>query len=98
MGCDRKLSKINLYRILQESLQNCNKYANATLVELKEKRFDVLSIRDNGVGFNIKSKRKGLQNMISRTKVVTDHLIFFYSREGSTICVTIPIVQIQIPI
>jgi signal transduction histidine kinase len=23
--------KINLYRILQESLQNCNKYANATL-------------------------------------------------------------------
>jgi signal transduction histidine kinase len=30
--------KINLYRIIQESLQNCNKYANATVikVELKE--------------------------------------------------------------
>jgi signal transduction histidine kinase len=62
----------------------------------KERRLIVLSIRDNGIGFNIKSKeRNWLANMISRTKIVTDHLIFFYSREGSTICVTIPIVQIQ---
>jgi signal transduction histidine kinase len=61
MGCDRKLSKINLYRILQESLQNCNKYANATLINVELKKKDdsiVLSIRDNGVGFNIKSKKE----------------------------------------
>jgi signal transduction histidine kinase len=38
MGCDRKLSKINLYRILQESLQNCNKYANATLIDVELKK------------------------------------------------------------
>lgn len=96
--------KINLYRILQESLQNCNKYANATLinVELKKKGDSiVLSIRDNGVGFNIKSKKKGigLQNMISRTKDCNGSFdIFSTLGEGSTICVTIPIVQIQIPI
>jgi signal transduction histidine kinase len=36
MGCD--LSKINLYRILQESLQNCNKYANATLIDVELKK------------------------------------------------------------
>jgi signal transduction histidine kinase len=40
MGCDRKLSKINLYRILQESLQNCNKYANATLINVELKKKD----------------------------------------------------------
>ena len=96
--------KINLYRILQESLQNCNKYANATLINVELKKKDdsiVLSIRDNGVGFNIKSKKKGigLQNMISRTKDCNGSFdIFSTLGEGSTICVTIPIVQIQIPI
>ena len=96
--------KINLYRILQESLQNCNKYANATLINVELKKKDdsiVLSIRDNGVGFNIKSKKKGigLQNMISRTKDCNGSFdISSTLGEGSTICVTIPIVQIQIPI
>jgi signal transduction histidine kinase len=96
--------KINLYRILQESLQNCNKYANATLidVELKKKGDSiVLSIRDNGIGFNIKSKKKGigLQNMISRTKDCNGSFdIFSTLGEGSTICVTVPTEQIQIPI
>jgi signal transduction histidine kinase len=63
--------KINLFRILQESLQNCNKYANATTIQVEfkqEKSKLSLKINDNGVGFNIKKGRKGigLQNMISR--------------------------------
>jgi len=97
-------SKINLYRIIQESLQNCNKYAKATtiIVELKKKDDSiVLLIKDNGVGFNAKTKKKGigLQNMISRTNECNG--IFDISStigQGSTICVTIPIEQKQIPL
>ncbi len=64
--------KINLYRIIQESLQNCNKYAQATTirVELKKREENlVLTISDNGVGFIKKNKIKGIgiNNMISRT-------------------------------
>lgn len=63
--------KINLYRVLQESLQNINKYANANLIQVEFKKvFNNLTllIRDDGVGFNVNKAKKGigLQNMISR--------------------------------
>ncbi len=64
-------SKINLYRILQESFQNINKYANAKKVfvafELHENSLNLL-IQDDGVGFNFMKKKKGigLQNMNDR--------------------------------
>lgn len=65
-------SKINLYRILQESLQNINKYAEAKhiFVELKKESDNiVLNIEDDGLGFDVTKKSKGIgvQNMISRT-------------------------------
>ena len=97
-------AKINLYRILQESLQNCNKYAKATTikVELKKKDdFIVLLIKDDGLGFNAKTKKKGigLQNMISRTNECKGTIdVTSTLGQGSTICVTIPIEQKQIPV
>jgi len=65
-------SKINLYRILQESLQNINKYAEAKhiFVELKKESDNIiLNIEDDGLGFDVTKKSKGIgvQNMISRT-------------------------------
>jgi signal transduction histidine kinase len=95
--------KINLYRIIQESLQNCNKYANATSIKVELKRKDdtiVLLISDNGIGFNTNAKKKGigLQNMISRTQECNG--IFDVSStkgQGSTITVTIPTELKQIP-
>jgi signal transduction histidine kinase len=65
-------AKINLYRIIQESLQNINKYANADTIKLELKKIDdriQLIITDDGAGFVVNSKKKGigLQNMISRT-------------------------------
>jgi signal transduction histidine kinase len=95
--------KINLYRIIQESLQNCNKYANATIikVELKKKGDSiVLLIKDNGIGFNAKTKKKGigLQNMISRTNECEGQFdVTSVVGKGSTIVVTIPTEQKQIP-
>ncbi|GAA3760012.1 hypothetical protein GCM10022423_08720 [Flavobacterium ginsengiterrae] len=55
--------KINLYRIIQEALQNCNKYANAETIKVEFKsEIDhlVLSILDDGVGFNVKRTKNGI--------------------------------------
>jgi len=64
--------KINFYRIIQEALQNIIKYANAKNIiiniELEDNNTLKLNIKDNGIGFDPKSKRKGigLKNMQSR--------------------------------
>ncbi len=65
--------KINLYRILQESLQNINKYANAQhiAVEFKKENDQIMfKITDDGIGFDVNTKKKGigLQNMQSRVQ------------------------------
>ena len=89
--------KINLYRILQEGLQNINKYANAKniFVEIKGDEENVyLKIKDDGIGFDVNKKSKGIgmQNMISRThdcKGIID--ITSKKDEGTKIVITIPI-------
>jgi signal transduction histidine kinase len=64
--------KINLYRIIQEAILNINKYANAKNCTVKIQRGDndilQLSITDDGVGFDVKSKKSGigLSNMKER--------------------------------
>lgn len=63
--------KLTLYRILQESLQNINKYANAKHITVELKKEDehiLLKITDDGTGFDVNTKKKGigLQNMQSR--------------------------------
>jgi signal transduction histidine kinase len=96
--------KINLYRIMQESLQNSNKYANANTVkiELKVKEDNlVLVISDDGIGFNAKVKKKGIgiQNMLSRTKECNGEFqIYSKKGEGTTITISVPIEQKLIPI
>ncbi|WP_294959511.1 tetratricopeptide repeat-containing sensor histidine kinase [uncultured Flavobacterium sp.] len=55
--------KINLYRIVQEGLQNCNKYAEADIirVEFKNENDDlVLTIEDDGIGFNSYKTKNGI--------------------------------------
>ena len=64
-------TKINLYRIIQECLQNLNKYANADTITIKFKKAEnnlVLEIIDDGIGFNVNRSKKGigLQNIRSR--------------------------------
>ena len=91
--------KINLYRMLQESLQNCNKYANASkidiLFELKED-WIYFSVADNGIGFDVKSKKKGigLQNMISRTTECNGQLdVSSQKGSGTTIHIKLPLFE-----
>ncbi|WP_417986410.1 tetratricopeptide repeat-containing sensor histidine kinase [Flavobacterium sp. XS2P39] len=94
--------KINLYRIIQESLQNINKYANADTikVELKKKEGNLfLAIIDDGVGFNVNKAKRGIgiQNIQSRTNEC-DGIVDIKSNkgEGTTIRITVPIEQKQI--
>ena len=65
--------KINLYRIIQESLQNINKYAKARNISvnlLKDADHLHVSVIDDGVGFDVSKKSKGigLQNISSRVQ------------------------------
>jgi signal transduction histidine kinase len=93
--------KINLYRILQESLQNCNKYANATIIKvgiLKTNTDLVIKIIDNGIGFNVNKAKEGigLQNIKSRTKECKGTLdLKSKKEEGTSITIIVPIEQIQ---
>lgn len=89
--------KINMFRIMQEAFQNTIKHAyakNIIISFLRGKDNILLEIFDDGVGFSLKQKKKGigLQNIFSRAKqcngiaeVQTDKLA------GTTIRVTIPI-------
>ncbi|MBA4275320.1 MAG: sensor histidine kinase [Flavobacterium sp.] len=90
-------NKINLYRIIQESLQNINKYANASTVTVEfKKEFDnlFLQISDDGIGFNVNKAKKGigLQNMLSRINECNG-IFEIKSRkgEGTIITVRVPI-------
>ncbi len=89
--------KINAYRIVQESLQNCVKHAqcqNAFVnFEYTDKALH-LTISDDGVGFDQNKGKRGigLRNIVSRVKKVNGVLdISSKKGEGTTISVRIPI-------
>lgn len=88
--------KINLYRILQEGLQNINKYANAGLIKVDisgDAANVYLKIEDDGIGFDVNKKSKGIgmQNMISRTNDCQGIIdISSKKGEGTKIIITVP--------
>ncbi|HSD08925.1 tetratricopeptide repeat protein [Flavobacterium sp.] len=89
--------KINIYRILQESLQNCNKYANASKIKVEFKKQNdnlVLKVSDDGIGYNINRAKKGigLQNIKTRTTECEGTLEIKSNKgEGTSIIIVIPI-------
>jgi signal transduction histidine kinase len=65
--------KLNVYRIMQEQLNNILKHAGATLVNIRvsqNKKWIIISITDNGVGFDTEKKQEGIgiANIKSRSK------------------------------
>jgi signal transduction histidine kinase len=89
--------KINLYRILQEGLQNINKYANAKNIEVDisaDTENVYLKIKDDGIGFDVNKKSKGIgmQNMISRTQDCQGIIDITSKKDnGTKIKITVPI-------
>ena len=89
--------KINLYRIIQESLQNINKYADAKTIKIELKKNDedlLLMISDDGNGFDINKSKKGigLQNIQSRT-IECNGTVDIKSKkgDGTVIAISVPL-------
>ncbi|MGH2666538.1 MAG: ATP-binding protein [Flavobacterium sp.] len=89
-------TKMHLYRIFQEALQNINKYAKAknvraTITKL-ENRIHI-EIADDGIGFDVKKTKEGigLKNMQSRIKIVEGEIkVQSQKGEGTQIDIYIP--------
>ena len=90
------LSKMHIGRMLEEILQNIYKHAGAKLVMASFKTGNnnfVISIQDNGKGFNDKKKKTGigLKNLMYRTEQLNGTLnISSKIDQGTTIKITIP--------
>lgn len=88
--------KINLYRILQESLQNINKYATANKIQIDFKKNDgniLLKVADDGKGFDLSVKKKGigLQNIFSRVSDCNGTIdVKSKKGKGTVIAVSLP--------
>lgn len=89
-------TKINIYRMVQESLQNIYKHAKAKTVNISfrlKKSVICLSISDDGVGFDSDKGKKGigLKNINSRIKEL-DGTLAIHSRidHGTSINLEIP--------
>jgi signal transduction histidine kinase len=84
--------KINIYRIIQESLQNIDKYAKASKVNLsmnKNENQILITITDNGIGFNPRTNKKGigLNNMKKRMEEINGKFLLETTRnKGTKIC------------
>ncbi|MBC7872430.1 MAG: PAS domain-containing protein [Ferruginibacter sp.] len=95
--------KLNLFRIVQEQINNIIKHAKATEVRLsvvQTKNSIVLSIYDNGVGFDTGKKQKGIgvANIKSRAAKY-DGTADFISQpgQGCVLTVTLPLADIPLP-
>ncbi|WP_176763465.1 tetratricopeptide repeat-containing sensor histidine kinase [Salinimicrobium catena] len=88
--------KINVFRIFQEAINNVIKHADANLVSITCNKYDdrlEIVIFDNGKGFEVSEKRKGigLKNIKSRITRLDGHLSLSSDRNGTQIELEIPI-------
>ncbi|SNR70233.1 hypothetical protein SAMN05192560_0585 [Methylobacillus rhizosphaerae] len=90
---------INLYRIVQESVTNALRHAQADRIDISLSRHEngtlTLLVKDNGVGMNMcnvdQSRHFGLLGMRERTQALYGSFsVDSLPGEGSTILVTVP--------
>jgi signal transduction histidine kinase len=92
---------IGVFRIIQESLTNIIRHANATnvVIEIIETKIEFcIKIKDNGSGFDLallkRTKSLGVLSMQERTALFGGQLrIISNPNKGTTISLTIPITQ-----
>ena len=89
-------NKIHIYRIIQESLHNIYKHAKASLIKISielKNNVILLSINDNGSGFDVNKAKAGigLKNMNSRVNEINGELSIESKKdEGTTVQIKIP--------
>jgi len=92
-------TKINIYRIIQESMQNIYKHANAKTIKISislEKHLICIDIIDDGKGFDTSKSRKGigLKNMRSRVEDIEGEISFSSQLyNGTQVNVQIPYIN-----
>ena len=90
-------TKIHFYRIIQESLQNIYKHANANSVKISfqiKNNVICLTIVDDGSGFELSKARKGIgiKNITSRAKEIKGELEIKSEKDlGTSISIKVPI-------
>lgn len=90
-------TKIHMYRIVQESLHNIHKHANATRVDISftlKNNVICLAIKDDGSGFDVSKSRAGigLKNMRSRMNEINGSIdIESGKNNGTQIKIEVPI-------
>ncbi len=101
LGTERRLSsklEIAIFRLVQESVQNACKHSEASKIEVKvefQEETVVLSIKDDGKGFDVDKEREdsfGLIGMNERVELLEGRFIINSSSERGTL------VLIQIPV
>lgn len=83
-----------IYRIVQEALNNSIRHSSASLIEvslLYKVNFVQITVKDNGKGFDLARKYKGigLRTIAERAKSIHGDLTIESGREGTKISVTI---------
>ncbi|RMA66271.1 sensor histidine kinase [Ulvibacter antarcticus] len=85
--------EVNIYRIVQESLSNIIKHAKAEASKVLVKKMTgniVISIKDNGVGFDFTEKYEdkkslGLKTLLERTKFLNGQMKVISRKENGTV-------------
>lgn len=91
--------RMNIYRILQEALQNSYKYANAKNIFVtltKEDTFVRILVHDDGIGFKPTKVKKGLglQNIADRVKSLQGEFkIISGGPEGTILNILLPLTR-----
>ena len=88
-----KEDEINIYRIVQESLSNILKHANAEAGKVSVTLFSnsiLISIRDNGVGFDFAEKYQdvkslGLKTLLERTRFLKGQMKVTSKKDSGTV-------------
>ena len=88
-----KEDEVNIYRIIQESLSNILKHAHAEAGKVSVKKFTnniLISIRDNGVGFDFAEKYQdvkslGLKTLLERTKFLNGQMKVTSKKDTGTV-------------
>lgn len=81
---------MNIYRTIQEAVNNAIKYADASIITINAKTTEnqtKITIQDNGIGFDVATVEKGngLQNMQKRIEEIGGKFSFSSSNEGTKI-------------
>ena len=69
------INKLNIFRVFQEIITNCNKHAKADAIDIvwrASENYVCLVIRDNGIGIAPENKKgMGFKNIESRTQIMS---------------------------